>query len=150
MNHKKRNYSICYSMMLDATDPLKSSSSNQKSSTKCIKKQKISSSTSFSNSPSFLVDVSEIETNLSSIHIANYSDFDSEMKYEVDKKAPWYEEYLSDIDNESQNETNSSSFDLENDVPDNDKITKNVISNAIESEKTIHRLFDMNKFPNKK
>lgn len=150
MNHKKRNYSICYSMMLDATDPHKNSYPPHNSTIKCLKKQKISSSTSFSNSPSFLVDVSEIETNLSSIHIANSSDFDSEMKCEVEKKAPWYEEYLSDIDNESQNETNSSSFDLENDVPNNDKITKNVISNAIESEKTIHRLFDMNKFPNKK
>ena len=65
--------------------------------------------------------------------------------------APWYEEYINDLEDDF-NDTNSSSFNLENDVPNDTKIKQKIISNAIESEKTIRRIFDIDvkMIPNKR
>ena len=70
-----------------------------------------------------------------------------------------YNSYLNDIDSDSEeeklNSTNSSSFYLDFEFPKiTKKLTNKVINNAIQSEKTIHKIFkenyDPKLVPNKK
>ena len=69
-------------------------------------------------------------------------------------RIPWYEEYLNDLgeddENENENETSVSStltvaqynsFSIESDYIDENKIQGKIITNALESEKTLNKYF---------
>lgn len=67
-------------------------------------------------------------------------------------RIPWYEEYLNDLgeDDENENETSVSStltvpqynsFSIESDYIDENKIQGKIITNALESEKTLNKYF---------
>ena len=129
MHDKRRSYNEAMSQIEEYMP--------KQSSTVVYKKKKTSSSLSFSQSPSIQSEISLLSS-LNNLHIDN--DIDEEMN-EI-YFAPWYEEYINDLEDDF-NDTNSSSFNLENDVPNDTKIKQKIISNAIESEKTIRRIFDI-------
>lgn len=129
MHDKRRSYNEAMSQIEEYMP--------KQSATVVYKKKKTSSSLSFSQSPSIQSEVSLLSS-LNNLHIDN--DIDEEMN-EI-YFAPWYEEYINDLEDDF-NDTNSSSFNLENDVPNDTKIKQKIISNAIESEKTIRRIFDI-------
>ena len=68
-------------------------------------------------------------------------------------RIPWYEEYLNDLgeDDENENETSVSStltvantynsFSIESDYIDENRIQGKIITNALESEKTLNKYF---------
>ena len=137
MHDKRRSYNEAMSQIEEYMP--------KQSSTVVYKKKKISSSLSFSQSPSIQSEISLLSS-LNNLHID--TDIDEEMN-EI-YFAPWYEEYINDLEDDF-NDTNSSSFNLENDVPNDTKIKQKIISNAIESEKTIRRIFiDVKMIPNKR
>ena len=138
MHDKRRSYNEAMSQIEEYMP--------KQSSTVVYKKKKTSSSLSFSQSPSIQSEVSLLSS-LNNLHID--TDIDEEMN-EI-YFAPWYEEYINDLEDDF-NDTNSSSFNLENDVPNDTKIKQKIISNAIESEKTIRRIFDIDvkMIPNKR
>ena len=138
MHDKRRSYNEAMSQIEEYMP--------KQSSTVVYKKKKTSSSLSFSQSPSIQSEISLLSS-LNNLHID--TDIDEEMN-EI-YFAPWYEEYINDLDDDF-NDTNSSSFNLENDVPNDTKIKQKIISNAIESEKTIRRIFDIDvkMIPNKR
>ena len=129
MHDKRRSYNEAMSQIEEYMP--------KQSATVVYKKKKTSSSLSFSQSPSIQSEVSLLSS-LNNLHID--TDIDEEMN-EI-YFAPWYEEYINDLEDDF-NDTNSSSFNLENDVPNDTKIKQKIISNAIESEKTIRRIFDI-------
>ena len=129
MHDKRRSYNEAMSQIEEYMP--------KQSATVVYKKKKTSSSLSFSQSPSIQSEISLLSS-LNNLHIDN--DIDEEMN-EI-YFAPWYEEYINDLEDDF-NDTNSSSFNLENDVPNDTKIKQKIISNAIESEKTIRRIFDI-------
>lgn len=138
MHDKRRSYNEAMSQIEEYMP--------KQSSTVVYKKKKTSSSLSFSQSPSIQSEISLLSS-LNNLHID--TDTDEEMN-EI-YFAPWYEEYINDLEDDF-NDTNSSSFNLENDVPNDTKIKQKIISNAIESEKTIRRIFDIDvkMIPNKR
>ena len=138
MHDKRRSYNDAMSQIEEYMP--------KQSSTVVYKKKKTSSSLSFSQSPSIQSEISLLSS-LNNLHID--TDIDEEMN-EI-YFAPWYEEYINDLEDDF-NDTNSSSFNLENDVPNDTKIKQKIISNAIESEKTIRRIFDIDvkMIPNKR
>ena len=138
MHDKRRSYNEAMSQIEEYMP--------KQSSTVVYKKKKTSSSLSFSQSPSIQSEISLLSS-LNNLHID--TDIDEEMN-EI-YFAPWYEEYINDLE-DAFNDTNSSSFNLENDVPNDTKIKQKIISNAIESEKTIRRIFDIDvkMIPNKR
>ena len=138
MHDKRRSYNEAMSQIEEYMP--------KQSSTVVYKKKKTSSSLSFSQSPSSQSEISLLSS-LGGGHID--TDIDEEMN-EI-YFAPWYEEYINDLEDDF-NDTNSSSFNLENDVPNDTKIKQKIISNAIESEKTIRRIFDIDvkMIPNKR
>ena len=138
MHDKRRSYNEAMSQIEEYMP--------KQSSTVVYKKKKTSSSLSFSQSPSIQSEISLLSS-LNNLHID--TDIDEEMN-EI-YLAPWYEEYINDLEDDF-NDTNSSSFNLENDVPNDTKIKQKIISNAIESEKTIRRIFDIDvkMIPNKR
>ena len=138
MHDKRRSYNEAMSQIQEYMP--------KQSSTVVYKKKKTSSSLSFSQSPSIQSEISLLSS-LNNLHID--TDIDEEMN-EI-YFAPWYEEYINDLEDDF-NDTNSSSFNLENDVPNDTKIKQKIISNAIESEKTIRRIFDIDvkMIPNKR
>ena len=138
MHDKRRSYNEAMSQIEEYMP--------KQSSTVVYKKKKTSSSLSFSQSPSIQSEISLLSS-LNNLHID--TDIDEEMN-EI-YFAPWYEEYINDLEDDF-NDTNSSSFNLENDVPNHTKIKQKIISNAIESEKTIRRIFDIDvkMIPNKR
>ena len=138
MHDKRRSYNEAMSQIEEYMP--------KQSSTVVYKKKKTSSSLSFSQSPSIQSEISLLSS-LNNLHIG--TDIDEEMN-EI-YFAPWYEEYINDLEDDF-NDTNSSSFNLENDVPNDTKIKQKIISNAIESEKTIRRIFDIDvkMIPNKR
>ncbi len=138
MHDKRRSYNEAMSQIEEYMP--------KQSSTVVYKKKKTSSSLSFSQSPSIQSEISLLSS-LNNLHID--TDIDEEMN-EI-YFAPWYEEYINDLEDDF-NDTNSSSFNLENDVPNDTKIKQKIISNAIESEKTIRRIFDIDvkMIPNKR
>ena len=138
MHDKRRSYNEAMSQIEEYMP--------KQSATVVYKKKKTSSSLSFSQSPSIQSEVSLLSS-LNNLHID--TDIDEEMN-EI-YFAPWYEEYINDLEDDF-NDTNSSSFNLENDVPNDTKIKQKIISNAIESEKTIRRIFDIDvkMIPNKR
>ena len=138
MHDKRRSYNEAMSQIEEYMP--------KQSSTVVYKKKKTSSSLSFSQSPSIQSEISLLSS-LNNLHID--PDTDEEMN-EI-YFAPWYEEYINDLEDDF-NDTNSSSFNLENDVRNDTKIKQKIISNAIESEKTIRRIFDIDvkMIPNKR
>ena len=138
MHDKRRSYNEAMSQIEEYMP--------KQSSTVVYKKKKTSSSLSFSQSPSIQSEISLLSS-LNNLHID--TDIDEEMN-EI-YFAPWYEEYINDLEDDF-NDTNSSSFNLENDVPNDTKIKQKIVSNAIESEKTIRRIFDIDvkMIPNKR
>ena len=138
MHDKRRSYNEAMSQIEEYMP--------KQSSTVVYKKKKTSSSLSFSQSPSIQSEISLLSS-LNNLHID--TDIDEEMN-EI-YFAPLYEEYINDLEDDF-NDTNSSSFNLENDVPNDTKIKQKIISNAIESEKTIRRIFDIDvkMIPNKR
>ena len=118
MHDKRRSYNEAMSQIEEYMP--------KQSSTVVYKKKKTSSSLSFSQSPSIQSEISLLSS-LNNLHID--TDIDEEMN-EI-YFAPWYEEYINDLEDDF-NDTNSSSFNLENDVPNDTKIKQKIISNAIE------------------
>lgn len=138
MHDKRRSYTEAMSQIEEFIP--------KQNTTVVYKKKKTSSTLSFSQSPSIQSEISLLSS-LNNLHIDN--DIDEEMN-EI-YFAPWYEEYINDLEDDF-NDTNSSSFNLENDVPNDTKIKQKIISNAIESEKTMRRIFDIDvkMIPNKR
>ena len=75
-------------------------------------------------------------------------------------RIPWYEEYLNDLGEDEDNETsvssgvtvgNYNSFSIESDYIDEKVIQGKIITNALESEKTLNKYFDVSckMFPTK-
>ena len=107
-------------------------------------------------SSNFEININEIEEDFKNLKIKNFEE-DIEMSYNEIKST--YDSYINDIDSDSEeeklNSTNSSSFYLDYEFPKiTKKLTNKVINNAIESEKTIHKIFkenyDPKLVPNKK
>lgn len=107
-------------------------------------------------SSNFEININEIEEDFKNLKIKNFEE-DIEMSYNEIKST--YDSYINDIDSDSEeeklNSTNSSSFYLDFEFPKiTKKLTNKVINNAIQSEKTIHKIFkenyDPKLVPNKK
>ena len=107
-------------------------------------------------SSNFELNINEIENDFKNLTIKNFEE-DIEMSYNEIKST--YDSYINDIDSDSEDEklnsTNSSSFYLDLEFPKiTKKLTNKVINNAIQSEKTIYKIFkenyDPNMVPNKK
>ena len=107
-------------------------------------------------SSNFEININEIEEDFKNLKIKNFEE-DIEMSYNEIKST--YDSYINDIDSDSEeeklNSTNSSSFYLDYEFPKiTKKLTNKVINNAIQSEKTIYKIFkenyDPNMVPNKK
>ena len=107
-------------------------------------------------SSNFEININEIEEDFKNLKIKNFEE-DIEMSYNEIKST--YDSYINDIDSDSEeeklNSTNSSSFYLDFEFPKiRKKLTNKVINNAIQSEKTIHKIFkenyDPKLVPNKK
>ena len=113
MHDKRRSYNEAMSQIEEYMP--------KQSSTVVYKKKKTSSSLSFSQSPSIQSEISLLSS-LNNLHID--TDIDEEMN-EI-YFAPWYEEYINDLEDDF-NDTNSSSFNLENDVPNDTKIKQKII-----------------------
>jgi hypothetical protein len=101
-------------------------------------------------SSSFEININEIENDFKNLKIKNFEE-DIEMSYNEIKSS--YDSYINDIDSDSEeeklNSTNSSSFYLDLEFPKiTKKLTNKVIDNAIQSEKTIHKIFKENYDPN--
>ena len=98
MHDKRRSYNEAMSQIEEYMP--------KQSSTVVYKKKKTSSSLSFSQSPSIQSEISLLSS-LNNLHID--TDIDEEMN-EI-YFAPWYEEYINDLEDDF-NDTNSSSFNL--------------------------------------
>lgn len=120
---------------------------------------------SYENSKSILIELNEVENDFKKLEIIekeknnqtdnkNYED-DFEMSSIDMYKLPWYDQYINDLSEDDFNETNSSSFNYEYEIPDltrDPKIRGKIISNAIEIEKTARKFFDVDLklIPNKR
>ena len=118
---------------------------------------------SYENSKSILIELNEVENDFKKLEIIeketnienkNYEE-DFEMSSTDIYKLPWYDQYINDLSEDDFNETNSSSFNYEYEIPDftrDPKIRGKIISNAIEIEKTARKFFDVDLklIPNKR
>lgn len=125
-----------------------------------LKRFKPTAKSGYSTSPS-CIEMTEMEDDFRKLHlkltqkIDQYTPkpFDLDSSYDIImNKISWYDESINDfsLGEDDLNETKSNSYT--EDIPNlGDKITGKIITNAIESEKTMRRIFDSSlMIPNKK
>lgn len=114
---------------------------------------KISDTLSISESPSIIADLDEISKDFENLNLTKYQSNDN-IYNDITMSSPlWYEEYINDLNESDDENENNSTFDCEDiiDITKSVKITGKIIKNAIESEKTFSRYFNLNStlVPNK-
>ena len=122
---------------------------------------------SFLTEKRFKPELRQIEKDFHNLHIAtprppvpSPKPFSLDSSYDcIMNRIPWYEEYLNDLGEDDDYETSASSqaaanynsFSIESDYIDENIIQGKIITNALESEKTLNKYFDVSykMFPTK-